>query len=214
MKKIMTTLVMMLSMSIMTPGRSRAQSIDDLLKQLSLDYQKLAGLKTMLSQMYTGYEVLNKGYRAVQDVSEGNFNLHQAFLNGLLAVSPTVRNYVRVVDIVNNQTTVISEYRSAWSAFRQDKHFTATEISYMLGVYNHLISSSLKNIDDLSLILTDSKLRMSDAQRLTAIDHIYTVSQTQLSFLRKFNDQNYRTAVQRARDDNDRQTLRNLYGIN
>lgn len=205
---------MAFTLSVMIPGSSYAQSIDDLLKQLSLDYQKLAGLKSILSQMYTGYEVLNKGYREVQDVSEGNFNLHQAFLSGLLTVSPTVRNYARVADIISNQATVVSEYRSAWSAFRQDKHFDATEISYMLDVYNHLISSSLKNMDDLSLILTDSKLRMSDAERLTAIDRIYTVSQTQLSFLRRFNDQNYRTAVQRARDDNDRQTLQNLYGIN
>jgi hypothetical protein len=64
------------------------------------------------------------------------------------------------------------------------------------------------------MIITDSQLRMSDAERLAAIDRIYTGSHGQLNFLRSFNDRNYRVAVQRARDAGDQQTIRNLYGIN
>jgi hypothetical protein len=84
----------------------------------------------------------------------------------------------------------------------------------MMDVYNHLVSASLKNIDDLTMIMADNKMRMSDAERLTAIDRIYTDSHSQLSFLRKFNDETYKTALQRSRDASDRQTLKNLYGIN
>jgi hypothetical protein len=196
------------------PGTGKAQSIAQDLEQLSLDYQKLAGLKSILSQMYTGYEVLSKGYNAVKEVSQGNFSLHEAFIDGLFIVSPAVRAYPRVADIINDQTMLVNEYQSAWTSFRQDKHFNPDEIGYMLSVYNNLISSSLKNLSDLSMIVTDSQLRMSDAERLTAIDRIYTGGHGQLSFLRSFNDRNYRIAVQRAKEANDQQSIKNLYGIN
>src|ERR1700759_4695457 len=83
------------------PCRSHAQTIADDLQQLALDIQKLAGLKSVLNQMYQGYELVTKGYNAVKDISQGNYTLHEAFLDGLLIASPTVRKYVRVQDIIN-----------------------------------------------------------------------------------------------------------------
>jgi hypothetical protein len=206
-------LLMLISVCII-PGKSQAQSVADCIEQLVLDYQKLAGLKSILQQMYQGYEVLTKGYNAVKDVSQGNFNLHAAFLDGLMVVSPAVRKYPRVSDIINDQANLVSEYKAAATVFRRDQHFSPDEISYMLDVYNHLISGSLKNLDDLAMIMTDSKLRMNDAERLTVIDRIFTDSHSQLSFLRRFNDQAYKTALQRSMDANDRHTLKTLYGIN
>jgi hypothetical protein len=208
-----TLIVLILTLSTLYSSTGKAQSIAQLTEQLALDYQKLAGLKSILSQMYTGYEVLSKGYHAVKDVSQGNFSLHEAFLDGLLMVSPTVRKYPRVTDILNDQAALISEYHSAYSSFKQDKHFDPDEIGYMLTVYNNLVSASLKNLDDLSMVVSDSKLRMSDAERLAAIDRIYTGGHSQLAFLRSFNDQNYRVALQRAREANDQQTIKSLYGI-
>ncbi|MBB6127440.1 TerB family tellurite resistance protein [Mucilaginibacter lappiensis] len=193
---------------------SRAQSVAQCLEQLSLDYQKLAGLKSILQRMYKGYEVLNKGYNSVKDVSQGNFNLHEAFLDGLMVVSPAVRNYPRVADIISDQASLISEYKAAYTTFRHDPHFKPDEISYIMGVYNRLVNTSLKNLGDLSMAVTDSKLRMNDAERLKTIDQIYNDSHDQLSFLRRFNERAYKTGLQRSGNANDRQTLQNLYGIN
>jgi hypothetical protein len=214
MKKIISITLIVLALGLAIPKAGKAQSIADCIEQLALDYQKLSGLKRILSQMYQGYEIVSKGYHAVQDVSKGNFSLHEAFLDGLMIVSPAVRQYPRVADIINDQATILSEYRSAWAMFRGNGHFSPDETGYMMDVYNNLISASLKNIDDLSMIITDGRLRMSDAERLAAIDHIYTGGHGQLSFLRGFNDRTYRLAVQRAREAGDQQTLRSLYGIN
>src|SRR6516225_1969659 len=101
---------------------TKSQSFE--LEQLSLDLQKLSGLKDILSQLYKGYEILNEGYQAIKDISEGNFNLHKAFLDGLLAVSPAVKNYQRVAGIITNETNLISEWKGSFSRFKQDKHFT------------------------------------------------------------------------------------------
>lgn len=212
-KKIHILLAICAFCFFLLPVKSDAQSIAQCLQQLALDYQKLSGLKSILQQMYTGYEVLSKGYGKLKSISRSNFNLHQAFLNGLMIASPTVRAYPRVADIINDQSELMTEYRSTWSAFRLDKHFSPDELGYMLDVYNNLISQSLKSLNDLAMILSDNKLRMSDAERLEAIDRIYMTSHGQLSYLRSFNDRNFRLAVTRANAADDRQTLRTLYGI-
>lgn len=203
------TLLLLGSMSMTTKAQSIAQDV----MQLELDYQKLAGLKSILKQMYQGYEVVSKGYNSVKSVSQGNFNLHQAFLNGLMVVSPTVRKYVRITDIINDQAALVGEYKSASKSFKQDPHFNPDEISYMMDVYNNLIRNSLSNLSLLTTVLSDNQLRMSDNERLQAIDRIYTTGHDQLTFLRQFNNNTQSVAAQRAQEAGDQQTLKNLYGI-
>jgi hypothetical protein len=213
-KKMIKTCSLALLLTITLPFYSRAQSIADCIEQLALDYQKLAGLKNILGQLYNGYGVLTKGYGAVKSVAQGNFSLHEAFLDGLYLVSPAVRKYPRVSDIINDQAALVREYKQAYGSFRQDKHFSPGELDYMLKVYNNLLSASLKNINDLAMVVTESQLRMSDAERLTAIDRIYLESHNELSYLRKYNDQAAQMSGLRARTEADRQGVKSMYGIN
>jgi D-alanyl-D-alanine dipeptidase len=83
----------------------------------------------------------------------------------------------------------------------------------MMEVYNNLVSASLKNLDDLSMVMSDNKMRMSDAERLSAIDRIYVDSKNELSYLRKFNSEAEKMAEQRSRSMADKQTVNSLYGI-
>lgn len=214
MKKKIKLLMAAMLFTLAVPLSSRAQSVADCIQQLALDYQKLASLKSILSQMYTGYQVLSKGYTAVKDVSQGNFSLHEAFLDGLFIVSPTVRKYPRVADIINDQAILVSEFKSASGRYCSGGHFNPDELGYMMDVYNNLVTASLKNLDDLSMVMTDSKLRMSDAERLSAIDRIYLESRNQLSYLRKFNSEADRMAQQRGRSAADKKSINSLYGIN
>lgn len=201
-------------LAFLTTSSVQAQSIAQDLEQLGLDYQKLAGLKSILKQMYTGYEVLDKGYNAVKDVSQGNFNLHEAFLDGLMVVSPTVRKYPRIQDIINDQLELMSEYKMALTTFKQDSHFSPDEISYIITVYNNLITQSLNNLSELTTVMADNKLRMSDHERIAAIDRMYFTGHDQLAFLRQFNNNAEMIAIQRANIAGDKQTLKTLYGIN
>ena len=191
----------------------KAQSIAQDIEQLTLDYQKLAQMKSILSEMYKGYQVVSTGYNDVKNVTQGNFNLHQAFLNGLLAVSPAVRNYKRIADIINNQAEIIKEYKEAYAIFKKDPNFNFDELNYISGVYNNLIYESVKNLDALTMVITAGKLRMSDDERLKAIDKIADDTGEKLSFLRAFNNDTQIQALQRAKERNDLQTVQQLYGV-
>jgi hypothetical protein len=204
--KRMLIVVLMLACS-----RAKAQSYE--VERLILDIQKLAQMKNILTDLYKGYEILNSGYNTIKSISEGNFNLHKAFLDGLLAVSPAVRDYIHVADIIDAEARIVSEYKSAYNRFKQDAHFSPDEISYLLTVYNNLISGSLNNLSHLLNVLTAGLMRMSDDERLHAIDGIYSDTRDKLMFLRQFNGSTTVLALQRANEMNDAQTVRELYGL-
>jgi DNA repair ATPase RecN len=191
--------------------KSNAQAYE--LERLILDIEKLSQLKSILSDLYKGYEILKTGYTTIKDISEGNFNLHKTFLDGLLAVSPVVQKYERVADIIDLQARIVKEYKSAMNRYRQNVHFNPDELEYIGNIYSNLVDKSVKNLENLISVLTAGELRMNDAQRLKSIDGIYADTKDQFLFLRHFDNSTDLLAMNRSNEANDIQTLRNLHGI-
>lgn len=198
-------LVVALAFSLRSFGQAQE------LEQLLLNIEKLTQFKAILSDMKTGYQIYNQGYSAISGISKGNFDLHNVFLSSLMAVSPTVSNYGRVAEILRQQACLVSEYKSTYGRFRQSGTFSPEELAYLATVYSRLVNQSLNGLDELTTILTAGKLRMSDAERLQAIDRLYSGSSDQLNFLRKFNRQGIVLSLQRAKERNDIHTLQKLY---
>jgi hypothetical protein len=198
---------------LLGPAIARAQTIPQLTEQIVLDTEKLASLKSILQDMYKAYTIINMGYTDIRNISEGTYNLHKAFLDALLAVSPAVQNYGRVVDIINAEYSIVAEYKAAYSRFSADGHFTIQELDYMNTVYTNLFDQSLTCLNELTMVITANQLRMSDAERLRAIDRVYADITGQLSLLRTFNNNTAIQAIQRAREANDIGTLKSIYGI-
>jgi hypothetical protein len=184
------------------------------LQQLLLNIEKLTQLKSILSDMKTGYQIYQKGYTTISSLSQGNFSLHDVYLNGLLQISPAVKNYGRVAEIISQQASLLSEYKKAFSRFKQSGSFSAGELDYMSKVYSGLVKQSLDNINELTNVLTASKLRMTDDERIRAIDRIYANSTDKLQFLRYFNRNGVMLTLQRTKETGDAISLKKLYGIN
>lgn len=182
-------------------------------QQLLLDVEKLAQFKQILSDLKKGYQILSGGYEAIKNISQGNFNLHQTFLDGLLQVSPAVQKYERIKDIINYQLRIVKVGKEAYSNFKGDKNFAVDEIDYMGKVYSHLFNESVKNLNDLITVITTGKLRMSDDERLKAIDHIWTEVQDQFAFLHDFNSSTAMLSQARQKEREDVDVTRKLYDI-
>ena len=192
-------------------GQVVAQSTE--IQQLLLNVEKLAQLKKILSNMKKGYEIVSNGYNTIKDISKGNFNLHEAFLDGLMQVSPTVRKYKKIGEIIIFQSQLVKEYKSAFRRFEAYNLFNANEMKYMGNVYTNLFNKSLQNLDELTIVITAGKLRMSDDERLNAIDRIYIDMGDKLVFLRTFNKENNVLAIQRGREMVDTRVSKKLNGL-
>ena len=181
--------------------------------QLALNIQKLLQLKKILENMYTGYKILTEGYNKVKGIAEGNYKIHEAFMDGLMAVNPKVKGYKRVIDIIESQKQILKEYKIAYKRFSSSGQFSSEELEYLSKVYFNLSKVSIENVNALIMIITPNKLRMNDGERLQGIDGLFEQVQDQLVFLRQFNSQTAILALQRYREQNDTRVLKRLHGI-
>ncbi|MDQ1166372.1 TerB family tellurite resistance protein [Flavobacterium sp. SORGH_AS_0622] len=199
MKKIL--ILAILITLLMIPVKSIGQSAE--IQQLILNIEKLSQFKKILSDMKKGYELLSGGYKTVKEMTEGNFSLHKTFLDALMQVSPAVRNYKRVGEIVEYQISIVKESRNGMNRFIKNGNFSGQEINYFEKVYGNLLNQSLRNLDELTMVITADKLRMSDDERLKAVDDIYEQMQDKLLFLRNFNASSNVLALQRSKEKKD-----------
>lgn len=210
MKRQLIVLIMLVG--LLFPSRVAAQSQE--MQQLILNIEKLAQFKQILTDMKKGYQILNGGYNVVKDLSKGNFSLHETFLDALMQVSPTVRKYKRVGDIIHYQVLLVKEYKAAFNRFRNSGNFNPEEIAYLEKVYSKLFKESIRNLDELTSVISANTLRMSDDERLVAIDKVYADMQDKLSFLRNFNNNTSVLGIQRTKERNDINAMRSIYKIN
>ncbi|WP_448635214.1 TerB family tellurite resistance protein [Pedobacter panaciterrae] len=205
--KIFIVLCMLIGFSTVRGQSQEAQ-------QLLLNVEKLSQLKNILSDMRKGYEVVSKGYNVVKNIAQGNFSLHEVFLDGLWLVSPEVRKYYKIAEIIRYQSAILSEYRSAFKRFTSSGNFSVGELDYLSKVYKKLFDQSLDNLDQLAMVITANKMRMSDEERLVAIDRIFTGTEDMLVFLRSFNQSTSLLGLQREREKSDVEGLGDYFKIN
>lgn len=191
--------------------RVNGQSFE--VQQLVFDIQKLAQEKQLLTDLYKGYEILDKGYGAIRDVSKGSFDLHKAFLDGLLTVSPIVKQYRKVTDLINLQVLLVNSYRSAWSRLKMTPYLSPAELDLISNTYTGIFNQAFQLLSSLTMILTDGQLRANDGERISQIDELYSGMQKEWINLQSINNQAGWLAIQRAAAANDNTTIKQLYGL-
>ena len=207
----MKKLLILTLLTLAVPARSHAQTQE--VTQLILNLEKLRQLRKTLQELKKGYDILFEGYTKIRDISRGNFKLHQAFLDGLLQVSPAVKNYGRIKDIVQMQLAIADECRAAPGRLAASGSLSAKELDYLAKVYGELSVGSLKNLDALLDVVSAKKLRASDDERLSMIDAIHKEVSEQLVFLRHLSSNNSVLAAQRKDEKASLQTTENIYDI-
>jgi hypothetical protein len=203
---------LLLTATMLTPSRACAQVQE--MQQLILNIEKLAELKKILQSMYDGYQLITNGYNKVKAITEGNYKIHQVFLDGLYQVSPSVRKYYRVADIISYQLDIIKSTKQHTNLFRSSGVFSVERLDHISNVFKRVVDDSIQNLDELTMILTANKLRMSDDERLENIDRLYENVQKQSRFLRAFNNQQKQVAIQQLKQRSELRTIGDLHGLN
>jgi len=80
-------------------------------------------------------------------------------------------------------------------------------------VYTNLISKCNLDRQELTDVLTPGKLQMTDAQRLDRLDKLYSSTQDKYAFAGSFTSKCRKVARQRQAEQQQKNTLKQLYGI-
>lgn len=140
-------------------------------------------------------------------------DLYSEYYQELSQVKQVIADYDKLKQAIALQTRIVSEYQSAYSLFKQDKHFSASEVSYMYNVYSGILSESLKNLNQAMLVVDAFVTQMTDESRINIINTAYTGMQKNYNDLKQFNNQNIQLSMQRSADADDLETVKKLYGL-
>lgn len=140
-------------------------------------------------------------------------DLYKNYYDELMKVKSIITYYQRIRDITQKQVRLVHEYERTWSLFQQDNHFNVDELVYMQKVYSGILNESMKNIDQIFLILDSFSTQMSDAKRLEIINAAADHIDANFDDLMLFNRQNVLLSLQRAKTKNDVDAIKKFYGI-
>jgi hypothetical protein len=140
-------------------------------------------------------------------------DLYSEYYNELATVKDIISGYDKIKSLVEMQAQIVSQYKSAYALFKQDKHFSVAELDYMVNVYSGILDQSLKNLDQALLVVNALTTSMTDAQRLNIINSASSGMQKNYDDLKRFNNQNIQLSLQRGAAQGDIDEVKELYGL-
>lgn len=149
----------------------------------------------------------------ITDWVEKQKQLYKDYYEELQKVKAIISYYKRIKEITEKQVRLVEEYKRAWGLFKQDKHFSAEELSYMSRVYSGILDESVKNLDQIFVVINSFQTQMSDAKRLEIINAAADRIDANYDDLKTFNQQGIVISLQRAKSQNDVDVVKKLYGI-
>ncbi|MGN6398696.1 MAG: conjugal transfer protein TraI [Mucilaginibacter sp.] len=150
----------------------------------------------------------------IADINQQQKDLFTNYYNELWAVKAVITDYEQVRSITQRQQALVKAYQTAWALTRQDTHFSPAELSHISDVYTGILKQSLNNLDQLLILVNNFKTQMPDGQRMELISQVSRHIDENYFDLKQFNNQNILLSLQRSRDAQDLQTIKNLYGLN
>ena len=145
--------------------------------------------------------------------TEKNRALYQKYYDELWKIRSTLATYHRISIIVKRQQQIAQQYSFTWAMVSQDGNFTSSEINYMYSVYTGILRESVNNVEQVLLAINSYRMQMSDAKRLEIINKAAEGIEKNYTDLQQFNNQNIQLSINRAKDKNEVDAIKKLYGI-
>ncbi|MCC9137517.1 conjugal transfer protein TraI [Pontibacter silvestris] len=149
----------------------------------------------------------------IADWTERQRQLYAGYYQELWKVKAAIASYGQVRDIIRQQAALVEAYRRAYALFRQDSNLSPAELDYMQQVYTGILGESVKDLDQVLLVISSFTTQMSDGERLALLHRAAARIGRHYSDLREFNEQGIRLSLQRAREHIDLQRVKRLYGL-
>jgi hypothetical protein len=149
----------------------------------------------------------------IADWSEKQKEQYRKYYEELSRVKSIITYYQRIREIMDKQIQLVDAYKVAWQKLQGDHHFTTKELEYMANVYGGILEESLKNIEQISMLISSFNTQMSDAKRLELINKTADQLEENYTDLVQFNKRNFSISIQRSRTQQEVDYVKRLYGI-
>jgi hypothetical protein len=228
-KRLMKSYMVILPLSTMTlcvslPKGATAQvavleviqaGIKKVIKAVDLKIQRLQNETIWLqnAQKVLENQLSKLKLTEIADWSEKQKELYSEYYNSLWKVKSVIAYYKRISQLTATQLAMVDEYKWAWTLFEKDKHFTANELREMQKVYSGILDESIKNLDEILMVVSSLKTQMEDSARLEIIAGVAQRMETNYADIKRYNIENASLSLKRAGSLEEAAKIRELYGL-
>lgn len=209
----------LLAFTVMTVAASalattvRAQTFAEWFQQKSTQkkylLQQISALQVYAAYYKAGNNIAHNGLGSITGSLKSENGLHTTYYSNLNNVSPVVKNNKQVSDILQWQKDILARMNT----LDKTANLNDGERKYIIQVKAALFKDCDQQITELQNVVTDSKLKMSDEERLKHIGAIHSSMQNNYRFASAFADQVRLYAVQRSQENNNVISEKKIYGI-
>lgn len=185
------------------------------IKALDLQIQRLQNNTIVLQNAQKTLEnALSKlKLQEIASWTEKQRQLYAGYFDELWKVKNAISTYKKIKKVVQQQVILVDEYKKAYELLQKDTHFTPDEIDYMYKVYSGILAESLKNVDQLLLVINSFATQMSDGKRLEIISDAAAGIEENMTALRQFTNHNIGISMQRAKSVSEIEMVKRMYGF-
>lgn len=178
-------------------------------KQTQKQYllQQIAALQDYGNYLNKGYNIAKGGLGNIGGSLVSEFGLHTGYYDHLSKANPAVKNDPKVGDILRWQKDILARTGQI-----KRTSLSSAENYYVARVCDALLKDCGAQLNDLQTVLSDGKVKMDDEARLRQIGRIHAQMQNNYRFVAGFHSQVALDARNRQQQQNDLNTLNNLYG--
>jgi hypothetical protein len=138
---------------------------------------------------------------------------YQKYYDELKKVKTIISYYQRIRGLSQRQGELLMDYQRAWNLVRNDKHFTAAEITQIGLTYQAILNEAARQVDNIAQVVISFQLEMSDAKRLEMLNQAVDCLDTNYLFLKRYNQQNGMISYARAKTQQDAEQVGKMYGL-
>jgi len=158
--------------------------------------QQIAALQVYIGYAKKGYDIANSGLQGIKEITGGEFGLHTAYITSLKAVSPLIRNNIKVGEIIETQLNITR----AFGSVKSSESLSLSNQLYILDVREKVMEECAKDLEELLLVITSGKVEMSEKERVRRLDRIYSSMTDKYGFTIDFAGQVMALISQRAKE--------------
>ena len=173
---------------------------------------QIAALQIYIEQIKKGFSLCQQGLQFIHQVKNGEFALHSLFYSSLKQVNPQVVKYARVVDVIANQSYILSNYKQILAGARSSGQFTPAELSLFSDCFTNLVTEVGQTLDDLITVTSDGRLQMTDDERFKRIETLFAQSARQRDNLHRMETDLRSMALVRQKEAGELSGLSSLSG--
>jgi hypothetical protein len=213
-------IILVIALSFYQRGSAQVLDIigivtDKVIKAIDMKVQELQNqtINLQIIQKQTENELSRQNLKEIGDWVEKQKDLYKDYYASLKQVKPLIAGGQNILRVVQQQKELSALYELASSKTKLDARLTEKEKTGIISQYTAILDESTKSLSRLQQTISSNSIQLSDADRIKLINQYANQLDGLLYKLQTVYSRSKQVSLQRARDQDEINAIRQFYGF-